>query len=181
MIKKIYDFYLKKLHPLRYARKIGVSIGGGVRLIGSPIWGSEPWLISIGNHTELANEVRFITHDGATWVIRNQEKYKNVVKFGKIRIGDNCFIGARATIMPNVTIGSNCIVAAGAVVTKSIPDGEIWGGVPARYISRVDTWAEKCLDETPEYDLDNYRINFKEEVLNIIEKKEQMNEHKKVN
>ncbi len=116
--------------------------------------------------------MRFITHDGATWVIRNQEKYKNVVRFGRITIGDNCFIGARATIMPDVTIGNNCIVAAGAVVTKSIPDGEIWGGVPAKFISKVDVWAEKCLDETPEYDLNNYKTNFKDEVLKIVEERE---------
>lgn len=172
MIERILNFYLKKVHPLRYAKRIGVSMGGDGRLIGSPIWGSEPWLITIGKRVEIANEVRFITHDGATWVIRNQEKYKNVVRFGRITIGDNCFIGARATIMPDVTIGNNCIVAAGAVVTKLIPDGEIWGGVPAKFISKVDVWAEKCLDETPEYDLNNYKTNFKDEVLKIVEERE---------
>ena len=57
MIERILNFYLKKVHPLRYAKRIGVSMGGDGRLIGSPIWGSEPWLITIGKRVEIANEV----------------------------------------------------------------------------------------------------------------------------
>lgn len=37
-------------NPIKYAREIGVTIGENCRLIGTPNWGSEPWLISIGNH-----------------------------------------------------------------------------------------------------------------------------------
>ncbi len=171
MLNKLRLWLLKRKNPVEYAREIGVSVGDGCRFIGNPLFGSEPWLITIGNHTEITNEVRFITHDGATWVIRNKEQYKNVVKFGKIVIGDNCFIGVRAMIMPGVTIGNNCIVAAGAVVTQSIPDGEVWGGIPARYITTTDEWAKKCLQKTPEYDLENYKKNFKEEVLRMVEGK----------
>lgn len=53
---------------MRYARKMGVVLGENCRLIGLPDWGSEPWLISIGNHTEVSFDVAFITHDGATWL-----------------------------------------------------------------------------------------------------------------
>ena len=42
--------------------------------------------------------------------------------FGKIKIGNNCFIGMGAIILPNVEIGNNCIVGAGAVVMNSFPD-----------------------------------------------------------
>ena len=42
--------------------------------------------------------------------------------------GNNCFIGARSTILPGVTIGDNSIVAVGAVVNKSIPSGEVCVG-----------------------------------------------------
>ena len=42
-----------------------------------------------------------------------------------------------ALIMPGVTIGHNVIVAAGAVVTKSVSDGNIVGGNPARIIGKV--------------------------------------------
>ena len=82
-------------------------------------------MISIGNHTEVSFDVAFITHDGATWCFRDQDEYKGTLKFGRIRIGNNCFIGARSTILPGVTMGDNSIVAVGAVVNKSIPSGEV--------------------------------------------------------
>ncbi len=166
---KIKMFYLKKSNPIKYAKKIGVTVGEKCKLNGSPNWGSEPWLITIGNHVELSFDVALITHDGANWVFRNQEEYKNTVKFGRIRIDDNCFIGARSIILPGVTIGANSIVAAGAVVNKSIPSGEVWGGVPARFLMTTKEYADKCKSDTPEYSVENYRTNFKEEVNRICD------------
>ena len=89
------------------------------------------------------------------------------MKFGKINIANDCFIGARSTIMPGVSIGDKAIVAACSLVNKSIPSGEIWGG-PAHFITTVDEYAEKCLQNTPEYDLENYKKNFKDEVLKML-------------
>lgn len=51
-----------------------------------------------------------------------------MLRYGKIIIGNNCFIGARSTILPGVTIGDNSIIGAESLVTKDIPAGEIWGG-----------------------------------------------------
>jgi UDP-3-O-[3-hydroxymyristoyl] glucosamine N-acyltransferase len=51
-----------------------------------------------------------------------------------IKIGKNCWIGAKVTILDGVTIGDNCVIAAGAVVTKSMPADAIIGGVPARVL-----------------------------------------------
>ncbi|MBO7244653.1 MAG: hypothetical protein J6V53_05180 [Alphaproteobacteria bacterium] len=42
-----------------------------------------------------------------------------------IHIGNNCFIGCKSIIMPNVTIGNNSAVGTGSAVTKRIPSGEI--------------------------------------------------------
>lgn len=136
MIKRILNAIQKRRDPLGYAQKIGVTIGENCKLIGSPNWGSEPWLIKIGNHVEISFDCAFVTHDGSTWVFRNEEQYKNIVKFGRINIGDNCFIGARSLILPGVTIGANSIVAAGSVVTKYIPSGEVCGGgyQPEKYV-----------------------------------------------
>lgn len=50
------------------------------------------------------------------------------------RVEENCFIGARALIMPGVTIGRNSIVAAGAIVTKDVPPFSIAAGNPARIV-----------------------------------------------
>lgn len=45
-------------------------------------------------------------------------------------------VGANATILPDINIGSNAIVGAGSVVTKSVPDGCMVCGNPARIIKK---------------------------------------------
>lgn len=52
----------------------------------------------------------------------------------KVRIKEGAFIGIGARILPGVTIGKRAVIGANAVVTKDVPDGEIWAGVPAKYI-----------------------------------------------
>lgn len=51
-----------------------------------------------------------------------------------IKIGDNCWIGSKVTILDGVEIGAGCIIAAGAVVNKSFPEHSIIGGVPAKIL-----------------------------------------------
>jgi acetyltransferase-like isoleucine patch superfamily enzyme len=52
-----------------------------------------------------------------------------------VTIGDQVWIGANVVIMPGISIGANSVIASSAVVTKNVPAGEIWGGVPAKKIS----------------------------------------------
>ena len=59
------------------------------------------------------------------------------VKRKGIKIGKNCWIGAKVTILDGVVIGDNCVIAAGAVVTKSMPSNIVIGGVPARQIKKI--------------------------------------------
>lgn len=56
-----------------------------------------------------------------------------------ISIGRNVWIGSNATILPGVTIGDNAVVAAGAVVAKDVEANVIVGGVPAKFIKRIET------------------------------------------
>ena len=60
-----------------------------------------------------------------------------------ISIGNNCWIGSGVIILKGVSIGNNCVIAAGAVVTKDIPDGEIWGGIPAKKIEDISEYYSK--------------------------------------
>jgi acetyltransferase-like isoleucine patch superfamily enzyme len=51
-----------------------------------------------------------------------------------IRIGRDCWIGSKVTVLDGVDIGDGCVVAAGAVVTRSFPPHSVIGGVPARLL-----------------------------------------------
>lgn len=67
-------------------------------------------------------------------LIRQQGVSRNGIK-----IGGNCWIGAKVTILDGVSIGDNCVIAAGAVVNKSMPANSVIGGVPARIIRKRET------------------------------------------
>lgn len=54
-----------------------------------------------------------------------------------IKIGRNCWIGSKVTLLDGVVIGDNCIIGAGAVVTRSFPGNCIIGGVPARKLKTI--------------------------------------------
>ena len=155
-------------NPLQYAKRLGVKVGEGCRFISMPDVGSEPYLIEIGNHVTVSADVAMITHDGGTWCVRETEKYRDIFKYGKIVIGDNCFIGMRSIIMPGVTIGANSIVAAGAIVTKDVPEGSVVGGVPAKVIKTTRDYADNILYNMPQYNSDNYKRNKKDELLKIL-------------
>ncbi|KAJ5896268.1 uncharacterized protein N7473_005667 [Penicillium subrubescens] len=55
-----------------------------------------------------------------------------------IIIESDCWIGARATILPGVRIGKGTTIAAGAIVTRDIESGCVAGGVPASVIRRLE-------------------------------------------
>ena len=136
--------------------KCGVNLGGypealkssAEKIEGNRLWTNicsniainEPHLISIGLGTTVAGHVEFVTHDNSiSKVLPNTTDL-----FGKITIGNNCFIGVRSVIMYGVTIADNVIVAAGSVVTKSVLESNvIVAGNPARVISTWERFAEK--------------------------------------
>ena len=84
--------------------------------------------LTIGDNTNIASYV----------MIYNAEHDLKSKSFSAIEepveIGDYCFIGPRATILPGVKIGKGAVVAAGAVVVKNVPNFAIVGGVPAKII-----------------------------------------------
>jgi acetyltransferase-like isoleucine patch superfamily enzyme len=140
-------------------RRAGVVLGKDCRFAELPILGSEPYLISIGDRVAMASGVTFITHDGGTHVFRHQEKYKNVIKYGRIRVLDNCVIGERTILLPGVTVGPNSVVAAGSVVSRNVPPGVLAAGNPAKPVMTIEQYAEWSLATTPAYDLEEYRRN----------------------
>jgi acetyltransferase-like isoleucine patch superfamily enzyme len=148
MIKKII-FHLRLAianeyeKPEIYRKYQRVTIGKNARFTGKISFGSEPFLISIGEHVTLAHNVTFHTHDGGVWIFR--EKYPNINIYGKITIGDNVFVGSNVIILPNISIGDNVVIGAGSVVTKSVESGSVVAGNPARLIRTVNEYEEKVL------------------------------------
>ncbi len=51
-----------------------------------------------------------------------------------VSIGNDCWIGGRAVILPGISIGNRCIIGAGAVVVKNVPDGKTVAGNPAKSV-----------------------------------------------
>ncbi len=142
MLNKIIALYKRVFWSCeKSALKQGVKIGEGCNIM-TRKFGSEPYLIEIGNNCQVTSDVKFFTH-GAAWVFR--KKYPKMDFFGKIKIGDNVYIGNNALILPGVTVGDNVIIAAGSVVTKSISDDCIVGGNPAKIIGRVSELEKKML------------------------------------
>lgn len=121
-----------------HGRSKGVAIGERCRLYSLQI-ASEAELLEIGDDVIVSGDVMFVTHDGA--VFTDREHLPNVNgHYGRIRVGDRCFIGMRAIIMPGVELGSRCIVAAGAVVFDSFPPDSVVAGNPAEYICSASVY-----------------------------------------
>ncbi len=129
-----------------FLRSRGVKIGENCQLLNRiENYGTEPWLIEIGNKVTVTYGVFFINHDGSSRLFRKNLSKSSIYgnKFGAIRILDNCFIGINSIILPGVTIGPNSIVGAGSVVHKDIKPNMVVAGVPAKEISNLDDFIVK--------------------------------------
>lgn len=96
--------------------------------------------ITIGNNVKLGGGVKIYDtdfHSIEPSIRLNHELDLLSKKTAPVSIGENAFIGAGSIILKGVSIGNNVIVGAGAVVTKSIPDNEIWGGNPAKFLKKI--------------------------------------------
>ncbi len=148
-IRKILTALMNETKYHDYLRTCGVKIGTGCNIERNVVFGSEPWLVRIGDNVRLSRNVQFVTHDGGLWTLRKMKLIdEEEVLYGPIIIGDNCNISWDVTILPGVTIGRNCVIGAGALVTKNIPEGEVWGGVPAKKIETIMEYYEKNRTKT---------------------------------
>ena len=140
MWKKLIKLYWRLFKtPEQEARHLGVTIGENC-LISTRLWSSEPYLITIGDHVQVTDNVSFHTHGGGNVIRRQCPSYD---AFGKIVIKDWAYIGAYSHIMPGVTVGEGSLVAAGSVVTKSVPPGMVVAGNPAKIISTTEDFLQR--------------------------------------
>ncbi|PKH31894.1 acyltransferase [Shewanella sp. ALD9] len=145
LIKKLYDLYQKIFYsPNKLAKVKGVNLGENCKLNKKISFGSEPYLISLGNDFYCSTGIKFITHDGAVNVLRNiNPDLTRADLFGKIEIGDNVFLGCNVIVLPNTTIGNNVIVGAGSIVRGCLESNFVYAGVPVRKIMSLEDYKSK--------------------------------------
>lgn len=179
MIRIIKKIWLRArprvIGTIRHARLLGVTIGDDCRIYISE-WGSEPFLISIGDKVTITNGVRFLTHDGSTWLFSSADgsRYQ---RYDPITVGSRVFIGSGAIILPGVTIGNDCVIGAGAVVTRDVPPGTISVGNPARICGQTADLAARiaqtCVTDKELGGITDYRARV-EAAINIASKRREL-------
>lgn len=150
LIRRIYRAFYRRIicrsDPLKYAKKIGVNIKGNVKTYGNIIWGTEPWMITLGDNVHLTDGVHFLTHEGA--VLPFHKDYPTLELSRPITVGNNVYIGNNVMILYGVIIGNNVTIGCGSIITKDIPDNSVVVGVPGRVIKTNDDFLEKLKNES---------------------------------
>ena len=100
---------------------------------------TRPSLIEIGNNVDINDNFTIMTHDFGTYVFRNL--YNDfVASSGRVKIGNNIYIGRDVTILKGVEIGDNCIIGLGSIVTKDIPSNSVAAGAPCKVICSIEEY-----------------------------------------
>ncbi|MEO7020963.1 MAG: acyltransferase [Ktedonobacteraceae bacterium] len=133
----------------RIGSDVFILMGQFVQMAGARSSGQK---VSIGNGTVINQGCLLYTTGGlvigehvsisaGTWLVTGSHDINDPlfsVFYKPIIIGDNVWIGMRATILPGVTIGEGAIIMAGAMVTRDVPPYAIAGGVPAKVVKQRD-------------------------------------------
>ncbi len=132
------------LEIARYRRQVrlwkrsGVRFGRGVLVMPTAFLDlTYGWMISIGDRTRIAREVRIFTHDASA------QRDLGHGRVGPVTIGRDCLIAERSSILPGVTIGDRVMVGVGSVVATDLPSNTRAMGVPARVYGTFDAWLEE--------------------------------------
>jgi maltose O-acetyltransferase len=141
--------------PLRQALLRGFGIGAATRHISHGCWfggrdvqiGQGTFVnfgcvfdnlapVRIGARCDIGMEAMFVT---STHAPGGPERRAGAVGSKPVTVGDGCWIGARAMVMPGVTVGDGCVVAAGAIVTRDCERHGLYAGVPAQRVRDLGT------------------------------------------
>ena len=146
MINRIRNLY-KSLYLKRLVKR-GLLIGENFTMEkGVNIDANFPWLNEIGHNVILSPWDYILSHDAAG------KNHSGVSKIGKVKIGNNVFVGAKSTILPGVTIGDGAIIGTNSVVTSNIPSNSVAVGIPAKVISTTEDYVKK-------YKIESNRVPF---------------------
>lgn len=142
-------------------RSVGHKIGKGTTIV-SPVYiigrveiGDECWinrgftvqgdgLVRIGSNCDIAPDVSFLTGGHQ---IGSSKRRAGAGEGYTINVGNGCWIGARSTLLGNITVNDGSVVAACACVNHNVPENTLVGGVPAKIIRRLDNEDTKSSKE----------------------------------
>ena len=139
----------------RFLRGCGMHISGQPLYIARSVYfdGIDYDHITLGDQVIISSHVSLLTHDHSISTAL-RAAYGTVLRpvplVRGITIGDNCFIGRSALLLPGCTIGDNVIVGAGSVVRGEVPDNSIVVGNPATVVGNTIEWAR---DKAQQMDL----------------------------
>jgi acetyltransferase-like isoleucine patch superfamily enzyme len=118
----------------RILRCLGMRLGPGVTIAsGVMLDYFFPELIEIGENTIVGMDAMLLTH----------EFLHDRFRLGRVRIGANCLVGARSTILAGVDVADGTVISAMSLVHKGTPEGAFVGGVPIRLLRRRGDWTER--------------------------------------
>ena len=146
---------------IAWLRADGVRIGRDC-LMYTTFFGTEPYLVRIGDHVAVSSGCMFITHDASPFLFEDQP---DMDVFGEIEIGDNTFLGVNCLILPGTKIGRNCIIGAGSVVRGPIPDDSVVFGNPAKVVLRTPMMKKLLVHHRHRLDTRHLDPKTKEQVL----------------
>lgn len=94
--------------------------------------------ITIGQNVFIGGDCKIYDTDFHSILIKDRMSIPEIgAKSAPVLIKSGAFIGTGSLILKGVVIGENSVIAAGSIVSKSIPDNELWGGNPLKFIKKI--------------------------------------------
>ena len=117
--------YATLVHPAAVV-PASASIGPGTVVHATTVLTAD---VALGAHVAVMPAV-VLTHDDA---VGDGVTFGAGARIaGGVAIERGAYIGAGVLLREHVTVGAGAVIGMGAVVTRPVPAGEVWAGVPAR-------------------------------------------------
>ena len=148
---KLMGQYYSSDEMVEKLRSGGATIGQNVKIYAPNkvrIDATAPYLLKIGDHVRICENVTILTHDYSWSVLKYHCPIDGMAGAvlgaqSPVVIGSHVFIGMNATIMRGVTIGDNVIIGASSVVLKDCESGWVYAGNPAKKIMSIEDYYAK--------------------------------------
>jgi acetyltransferase-like isoleucine patch superfamily enzyme len=123
-----------------FYKKMGIKIGKNVQIMPDVRMDIFfPELIEIGDNVIVGQETFFACHEF------NVHEFR----YGKIKIGKNVLVGARAFLLPGIEVGDNAIVPANTTIYKDVPQNNIAFGSPLQFKAFGKSFSKKADKSQP--------------------------------